>query len=84
MSNKAHDEQLAKDVKDKIEELTFAHYQGDVKQLLVLAINKDGQTQTMRAYDSLGLAALYLTLGMVQREMEAIIAQSTKVMKPRE
>ena len=81
---KEHDKELAKFVKDKIEELTFAHYQGDIKSIFILCLNKDGQLQSMRAYDSIAAPHIYVALALEQRKIEEMIAKNASELKPRE
>lgn len=72
MTKEEHEKRLQKDVKEKIEELNFALYQGDVKQLLIFCMDKNGAIQCMRAFDSIGAPHFYLMSGILQKEIEEI------------
>lgn len=63
-----HEKCLAGDVKAKIEELNFAHYSGDIKQLLVFCMNKDGSIQRMQALDSIGAPHFNLMIDIWKKE----------------
>lgn len=80
-SKEEHEKQLAEDVNTKMEELSFAHYKKDIKQMLVICMDKEGGMVSMRAYDNIGIPHFYLILGMLQREMEQMMIPSQKPME---
>lgn len=80
-SKEEHDRQLAKEVNTKMEELSFAHYKKDIKQMLVICMDQNGGMVSMRAFDSIGLPHFYIMLGMLQREMEEMVKPSQKPME---
>lgn len=79
-----HDEELKKVVDEKMNELSMAHYSGDIKVFLAIIINKEGNTEIYRGFDSNNIAKIYLACGIVMREIEGVIFQQSQMMKPRE
>lgn len=83
MSNN-HEEELKKCVDEKMNELSMAHYNGDIKVMVTIVINKDGNTEIYRGFDSNNIAKIYLACGVVMREIEGMIFGQSQMMKPRE
>lgn len=79
-----HEEELRKIVKEKIAELNFAEYQGDIRCFAAIVITKAGDVQIISAYDSINSPHIYLTAGMLQRQIEAVYTKGAMEVKPRE
>ncbi len=84
MSNPQHEAELKRIVDEKMNELSLAHYSGDIKVMLTIVINKEGNTEIYRGFDSNNLAKIYLACGIVMREIEGAIFSQSQMMKPRE
>lgn len=69
-------------VDEKMNELSMAHYSGDISGMVVIFVTKAGVLQTMRAYDSNQAPHIYMASSLLQREIEQIIQSSAT--KPQE
>ena len=59
---------LKQSIKEKIEELSFAHYEGLIEGLLIIAIDK-GSFKIMPAYDSTQSALINAALDIAKSEL---------------
>lgn len=73
--------ELKQSIKEKIEELSFAHYEGLVQGLIIIVIDK-GTFKIMPAYDNASTALLNMGLDLAKDELlENIKCNLTKELK---
>ncbi len=84
MSDEKHEAELKKVVDEKMNELSMAHYNGDIKVMVTIVINKNGNTEIYRVFDSKNIAKIYVACGIVMREIEGAIFGQAEILKPRE
>jgi hypothetical protein len=84
MTNEEALAQLKKDIAAKIDELTFAHYQGDISGIAMIVINKNGEMQLMQAFNNVQAPHIYTIAGCLQRQIEAMLTNGAIPLKPRE
>ena len=73
--------ELKQSIKEKIEELSFANYEGLVQGLLIIVIDK-GSFKIMPAYDNSNAALINVALDLAKVELMQTIRKGVTEDKP--
>lgn len=79
MTPEEHEKELAKQVKDKIAELSYAHYQGDIRAMAIICMNKNGDVQIMQCFDSLAAPHIYVAADMLKDQIRGMLRKNARV-----
>ena len=71
-------------VKKKIEEVSFAEYSGQIKGVLIIAIDDKNNPIIYQGYDSTQLFVMNLALDMAKQELIDIVKTNMGPAKPKE
>lgn len=72
--------ELQKHIKEKIDELTFANYEGVVTGLIILVVDK-GSFKIMPAYDNTSTAILNVALDLAKDALLATVKSNLNELK---
>ena len=67
MTEEEAKKELSTLIHKKIDELTYACYQGDIVGFVGVVINKEGQLQLMEAFNNHQAPHIYMLAGILQR-----------------